>query len=318
MNLETLKIKYDFPYVLFCKSGSECFTEIFKNIMHNDYDEVIVPVTLCYSVIKEIIKAKLVPVFVGINENFQILTNLIQQEITEKTKAIIFVNQYGYLQNYNSIYFENKKGEPIINILDNAQCSLQSYDRNFDYIVYSFNKGKPIVFDGGLGMIISNYNLKLEDCNNYASVDFTKMDNFSSIFQKRVNIANRIKETLGDRWEFVNLENSSMYRLVCYKKELNKKSFGKFENDLYAFQKNNNMDICQTTIDVAPFQRQNVKQYIKKHTNCVPKNQKDFIIYNKLASQTLYFKINEEFDARKYEKVCDFIKNYKYSSMSRM
>lgn len=318
MNLEMLKKKYNFPNVLFCKSGSECFTEIFRNIRHNDYDEVIVPVTLCYSVIKEIIKEKMIPVFVDIDENFQISTNLIYQEITKKTKAIIFVNQYGYLQNYNSIRFKNKKGEPIINILDNAQCSLQSYDRNFDYIVYSFNKGKPITVDGGLGMIISNHNLQIQDYNNYENLDLNNIDNFSSIFKKRAIIANLVKEKLGMKWEFVNLENSSMYRLVCYGKLFNKKTFGKFENDLYAFQKNNNMDICQTTIDVAPFQRQNVKQYIKKHTNCVPKNQKDFIIYNKLASQTLYFKINEEFDARKYEKVCDFIKNYKYSSMSRM
>lgn len=318
MNLEMLKKKYNFPNVLFCKSGSECFTEIFRSVRHNDYDEVIVPVTLCYSVIKEIIKAKLIPVFVDIDKNFQISINEIQREITEKTKAIIYVNQYGYLQNYTSIHFKNKKGESIINILDNAQCSFQSYDRNFDYIVYSFNKGKPITVDGGLGMLISNHNLQIKDCNNHANVDFTKMDNFSSSFQKRVSIANIIKKTFGSQWEFVNLENSSMYRFVCYKKEFNKKSFGKFENDLYAFQKINNMDICQTTIDVAPFQRQNVKQYIKKHTNRVPKNQKDFINYNNLASQTLYFKIYENINELDYKKICKYILDYKYNSISRM
>lgn len=318
MNWEVLKNKYNFPYVSFLGSGSKCFAEIFRNINYNDYDEIIVPVTLCYSVIKEIIKANLVPVFVDINDNFQISTDLVQQEITEKTKAIIFINQYGYLQNYNSIHFENKKGEHIINILDNAQCFLQPYDKNFDYTIYSFNKGKPISIDGGLGMLISNYDLPVEHCNKCDNVDLKTTYNFSSIFQKRVVFANKIKRTLGKQWEFVDLNNSSMYRLVCYKKEFRKKSFGKFENDLYCFQKINNMDICQTTIDVAPFQRQNVKQYIKKHTCYVPKNQKEFINYNNLASQTIYFKINENIKWSEYKKICKYILNYKYNSISRM
>jgi len=195
---------------------------------------------------------------------------------------------------------------------------LQSYDRNFEFIVYSFNKGKPITVDGGLGMLISNHNLQMESCNRFANVDYTKIDNFSLIFQKRAKIANIIKEKLGKQWKFVNLKNSSMYRLVCYKNVFNKKSFGKFENNLYSFQKMNNMDFCQTTIDIAPFQRQNVKQYIKKHTECVPKNQKDFKNYNKLASQTLYFKINENIKEIDYQKICDYILNYKYNSISRM
>lgn len=317
MCVEKLKTEFHFPYISFCKSGAQCFAEIFKRINYNDYDEVIVPITLCYSVIKEIIKAKLIPIFADIDENFQISINEIKKAITEKTKAIIYVNQYGYLQNYKSIHFKNKKNKPIINILDNAQCSLQSYDGNFDYTVYSFDKGKPITVDGGLGMLISKYNLQIDYYNNYVNLDLKKINNFSSTFQRSTNIANKIKEKLGMQWVFVNLENSSLYRLVCYKKEFNRKSFGKFENDLYAYQANNNINICQTTLDIAPFQRQYVKQYIKKHTNSVPKNQKDFINYNKLASKTIYFKINGNVKASDYENVCEFILNYRYNSRSR-
>lgn len=318
MIIEKLKTKFQFPYISFCESGSQCFAKIFNSINCNNYDEVIVPATLCYSVVKEIIKAKLIPVFIDIDKNFQIATNEIQKEITENTKAIIFVNQYGYLQNYSSIHFKNKKGEPIINILDNAQCFLQPYLENFDYIIYSFNKGKPIAIDGGLGMLISNRNLQIEDCDNYSNLDLKKIDNFYSIFQKRVNIANKIKEKLGKQWEFVSLDNSSLYRLVCYKREFNSKSFGKFENNLYLFQEEKSINICQTTIDMAPFQRQNVKQYIKRHTNSAPKNQKDFKNYNQLASETLYFIINENIKESDYENICEYILNYRYNSISKM
>lgn len=318
MIIEKLKTKFQFPYISFCESGSQCFAKIFNSIKYNNYDEVVVPVTLCYSVVKEIIKAKLIPVFIDIDKNFQICTDEIQKNITENTKAIIYVNQYGYLQNYSSIHFKNKKGETIINILDNAQCSLQPYLESFDYIIYSFNKGKPIAIDGGLGMLISNRNLQFEDCDKYANLNSKKIDNFSSILQKRANIANKIKEKLGSQWIFVSLENSSLYRLVCYKKEFNSKSFGKFENDLYLFQEEKSINVCQTTIDIAPFQRQNIKRYIKKHTDSVPKNQKDFKNYNQFASETLYFKINENIKQSDYENICEYILNYRYNSISRM
>ena len=294
MTIQTFQTKYNFKNILFCESGTKCFEYIFQNINYNDYDEVIVPITLCYSVIKEIIKAKLIPVFADINSNFQIDLEDVKNKISSRTIAIIFVNQYGYLTNYKNINFINNNGNKIIKILDNAQCGIQKLNEYFDYVVYSFNQNKPISIDNGLGLLVAKHKIDIPPIINKQKISnvLTLINDYEKLYSKRCKIANLIYKKLDIEGNFVDLYNSSFYRLVFVLEHFSRKTFGKFEDALYLFQKSLGEEICQTTIDVAPFQQQNVKRYLKKHTNCVPK-QVDFANYNKLASKALYFRVNE-------------------------
>ena len=83
-------------YKYYSNSGTESFDVIFKSDFFKNGDEVIVPVSLCECVIDSIIKNSLVPVFVDIDKNFLIKKEDIKKKITNKTRAIIFVEQYGF------------------------------------------------------------------------------------------------------------------------------------------------------------------------------------------------------------------------------
>lgn len=68
-------------------------------------DEVIVPANTYIASVLAILQADLIPVFVEPNlDTFNIDTNLIQQKITQKTKAILVVHLYGQLCNMTEIY----------------------------------------------------------------------------------------------------------------------------------------------------------------------------------------------------------------------
>lgn len=68
-------------------------------------DEVIVPANTYIASVLAILHADLIPVFVEPNiDTFNIDINLIQQKITQKTKAILVVHLYGQLCNMCEIY----------------------------------------------------------------------------------------------------------------------------------------------------------------------------------------------------------------------
>ena len=94
-------------------TGTSAFKNILKEINLEEKSEIIVPVTLCESIINTIIEMNFKPIFCDINNNF--LITGIENKISDKTKIIIFVEQYGFAVQNSKDYF-NLKGEKIINL----------------------------------------------------------------------------------------------------------------------------------------------------------------------------------------------------------
>lgn len=94
-------------------------------------DEVITVSNTAVPTVSAIVSCNAKPVFVDINENdFLINTNLIEEKISKKTKAIIPVNLYGQSANFNEIIKISKKYK--IKIIEDCAQSTGA-----------FHKGQP-------------------------------------------------------------------------------------------------------------------------------------------------------------------------------
>jgi dTDP-4-amino-4,6-dideoxygalactose transaminase len=118
-------------------------------------DEVIVPANTYIASILAVLQADLIPVFVEPDiETYNINSNLIQEKITSKTKAILLVHLYGQLAEMDKIMELSKKNNLLI-IEDAAQGHglpfKGSHARGF-----SFYPGKNLGALGDGGAITTN------------------------------------------------------------------------------------------------------------------------------------------------------------------
>lgn len=277
-------------YKYYSNSGTESFDVIFKSDFFKNGDEVIVPVSLCECVINSIIKNSLVPVFVDIDKNFLIKKEDIKKKITNKTRAIIFVEQYGFDIN-NVCTYKNKKNEKIINILDSCQNIIKNNNSDYDFIVYSFNKNKPI----SIGKYSLFYSSKKINFEYKISLKLRFIINFKRLlflfkYLKRRHIYNFIKKNLLIHGYFISHSNSSLHRIVFIMK-ITKKGFIKLDDKLYEFLDKNNFNCVQTTIEVSPFERLKIKDEFKQ--------------FNDYRYKALYFR--PSFKKSEYLKVIKYL-----------
>ncbi len=124
-------------------------------------EEVIVPANTYIASILAITDNNLVPVFIEPNElNYQIDDNLIEQSITNKTKAIMIVHLYGACAYTNKISEICKKYNLKL-IEDNAQAHGCSLDNKMtgsigDAAGHSFYPGKNLGALGDAGAVTTN------------------------------------------------------------------------------------------------------------------------------------------------------------------
>lgn len=267
------RMRNSFKY--YFKSGCSSCDFILKHLDLNKNDEVIVPVTLCQSIIDVIINNDLKPIFVDIDDNFLMTKDSIKEKITNKTKAIIFVEQYGNNISDDFDYF-NKDNERIIKILDSCQNGIKKYDNNFDYIFYSFNKRKPIDLNG-YSLLESKNSLDIN--NNISKLILFKLFIKRLFYKIRLyrkrKIRNIILNNIKIPGKLLECSNYSYHRIV-YVMNVTKKEFNIIDDKIYDFMSKNNLDTLQTTIEEAPFEKLNVKE--------------DFKMYNKLRYKALYFR----------------------------
>lgn len=268
-------------------NGTEAFSKILKEYNFKKQSEVIVPVTLCKSIIDEIISCELKPVFCDIDDDFIIKD--IESKITKKTKMIVFVEQYGFsIKNHLEYY--NKSNERIIKVLDACQSNIKR-STGYDYIIYSFNKNKPISI-GKYSMVISKKNIP-------DSIELPIKIKFKLIFEyllyyikfiRKLYIKLYLKKNLKIKGYFINHKNMSLHRIV-FVMNISKKNYERLDNCLYEYLNKYNINIVQTTIEINPYEELKIKE--------------EFPNFEKLRYKTLYFrsvgKIND------YKKVVKFI-----------
>jgi dTDP-4-amino-4,6-dideoxygalactose transaminase len=129
----------------------------------NEGDEVIVPANTYIASILAITENRLKPVLVEPNEStYNINPELIEQAITDKTKAILAVHLYGRLANMTKINLIAQKYGLLV-IEDSAQAHGASYKQQKagnwgDASGFSFYPGKNLGALGDAGAITTNDN----------------------------------------------------------------------------------------------------------------------------------------------------------------
>ncbi len=146
-------------------------------------DEVIVPPYTMSASATAILMSNAIPVFVDIEEDvFCINPKVIEESITERTKAIIVVHLFGQAAKMDEIMSIAKKHDLKV-IEDCAQAPAATYKERFvgtigDIGVFSFNQHKTITTGEG-GVIITNNENIAKKCaliRNHGEVVVSNMD----------------------------------------------------------------------------------------------------------------------------------------------
>ena len=152
-------------------------------------DEIIIAAFNCFVVPQAILSVNAKPIFIDINEKFQIDINELQHSINDKTKCIIVPVHDGFINDFSAIY-ELAKKRNIKVLIDAAHC--MPTKKIFDYfcnnqvrvdgIVFSFSHSKNFSLMCGGMLYISDYRLSVT-MQNVANATFVKANGFIEIIR---------------------------------------------------------------------------------------------------------------------------------------
>ena len=204
-------------------NGFDAITLIFKAQMLlgnlKKGDEVLVPANTYIASILSILQADLVPVLVEPKlETYNINPNLIQEKITNKTKAILAVHLYGQLAEMdaiNEIAIQNN----LLVVEDAAQSHgafLEENRKSINTQAYSFYPGKNLGALGDGGAVVTNdaalakairslrnYGSEIKYYNNYIGIN-SRLDELQAAFLNvklpNLNSENEHRRTIAKRY----------------------------------------------------------------------------------------------------------------------
>lgn len=165
-------------YCIGCGNGLEAIELVFRGYGIGEGDEVIVPAHTFIASVLAITYAGATPVFVDSDSYYTIDTKLIEEKITNKTKAILAVQLYGQSSDMNPILELAKKYNLKV-IEDAAQAHGATYNGKKvgtlgDAATFSFYPGKNLGALGDAGAITTDdkdlYN-KILMLRNYGSIE---------------------------------------------------------------------------------------------------------------------------------------------------
>ncbi len=154
-----LKEKYPLKNYTFTGGGYYSLYKIIENIKFAKDDEILFPSYLCPTILIPFKRCNVKYSFYNVNQNLKIDINDIKKKVTSKTKAIFFINYFGFKHTvdfYNLI--SELKSDGIIIIEDLVQSFFSNHEIVGDYAFNSFRKFLPV--DGSV--IISNDPIKNE------------------------------------------------------------------------------------------------------------------------------------------------------------
>ena len=162
--------KFETDFAKFCTknycigvgNGLDALTLIFKGYIEigklQKGDEVIVPANTYIATILAILQADLIPILVEPKlETYNLDSDLIVQNLSNTTKAILVVHLYGQLAEMDKIN-QIAKEKNLLVIEDAAQSHGAFYDEkpNFNAVAYSFYPGKNLGALGDAGAVVTN------------------------------------------------------------------------------------------------------------------------------------------------------------------
>ena len=166
-------------YGIGVNSGTDSLLIALLSIGIKKNDEIITVSNTAVPTVSAIVSCQARPVFVDINEDdYLINPNLIENQITKKTKAIIPVNLYGQSANYDLINKVAKKYNLKV-IEDCAQSAGALYKKKpsgsfGDLSAFSFYPTKNLGGYGDGGMILTNNKKLYEKCKKLRKYGMSK------------------------------------------------------------------------------------------------------------------------------------------------
>ncbi|MDD4661949.1 MAG: aminotransferase class V-fold PLP-dependent enzyme [Candidatus Pacebacteria bacterium] len=167
---------FKFDKVFSLNSGRSSLIVILEALGIQKNDEIIVQAYTCNAVINPILKLEAFPVYVDIDDNLNIDPSLIEEKITNKTKAVIVQHTFGMpaqLDKIKEICIKHN----IFLIEDCAHALLAKYKEDYcgkfgDVSFFSFGRDKVIssVYGGMIGSNDKELSVKIE--NVYNKLDF--------------------------------------------------------------------------------------------------------------------------------------------------
>lgn len=296
-----------FHYGKITNCGSEAikYCLINANIKIGTY--VIVPVTICKSVVDVIFEYGCLPLFIDVNEDFCIDVKNVIRNYNKQVSAMIYVHAYGILKDINDLV-SYCKNNAICLIEDSAQyiCENNRYCncQQGDFVVYSFGKGKPVDV-GGLGFIASN-NLKITrfpilTTINSCEVLNKKFDNLPVIINEKKRKAKEYKKYFKNL-TILNANNfldNVFHRLLVYYP----RNYYKISKKMYFYMNDAKIDNYQSTIPIESFRETStIKRLPKQHHNL---SLTDFPVYSKLKKSIHYFRTSEWINDSNIKQICD-------------
>ena len=167
-------------YGIGVNSGTDALIIALMAIGIKKNDEIITVSNTAVPTVSAIVSCFAKPIFVDINEkDFLINTNLIEEKINKKTKAIIPVNLYGQSANFEEIIKISKKYNVKI-IEDCAQSSGALYKglpsgSLGDLSAFSFYPTKNLGGYGDGGMIVTKNKMLYEKCIKLRKYGMSKL-----------------------------------------------------------------------------------------------------------------------------------------------
>lgn len=152
------------------KSGTTALLECLLAIGVDKGDEIILPVSICDSVVKAVKNLSLIPILVDVDRHMGIERSAVERAITKRTRAVLVWHAYGRVTDIRWIKeLKQKYGEMLCFIEDCAQVlGAESKDiaigTECDFSIFSFGSSKPVPAKGG-GVFFIN-NMLCETVNN--------------------------------------------------------------------------------------------------------------------------------------------------------
>ena len=198
-------LKKKYPEKFFCFTGGGYYSifKIIKEIGFKNYQEILLPSYLCPTILIPFRKRNIKYKFFKVKKNLEIDIEDLESKITKNTKAVFFINYFGFPPKEKEILFlKELKSKKIILIEDCVQSFFSNIELIGDYAFNSFRKFLPI--DGSVIITdnIINKSCKSKSFTKYfflkyigqqlrrLSIDFKILD-LSKIFLKLFNMANK-------------------------------------------------------------------------------------------------------------------------------
>ena len=311
-------------YSVGVNSGTDALQIALMSIGIKKNDEVITVSNTAVPTVSAIVSCGAKPIYVDINENdFLIDTSLIEEKITNKTKAIVPVNLYGQSANYEIIKKIAKKYK--IKVIEDCAQSSGAFYKNKpsgshgDLSAFSFYPTKNLGGYGDGGMIVTNNKKFYNKCLMLRKYGMSKLyySNFHGINSRldevqaailnyklkklnynikiRRNIAKIYNDNLDKTDLILPTENKDNYHSYYVYVVRHKK-----RDKMMKYLSNNNI-FCNISY---PYPIHSMKGY-KKLT-------KDFNlkVTNKVSKQIFSLPMYPELSDKKIDKIIKVLKNF--------